>query len=258
MKNIAHSLNALVDGMVLYFGKENLFWQILCAATFMVFVIPVFYILLTLSVMILNQELASPFFNIPVLDNFLLFLHVILSIPPIMLGPWMFNTALRNEKPDLHRQLGKLYVFGCLLGAVTVFPLAVNNRIGIEPKIGFGVMAVLWGTISYFAYSAAINKDFVAHRRWMMRSFAMTFAFVHVNLTYKFLLPYELLSHAGVKVFQSMISWMFNLFVVEIYLAATTHIGRFVGFKRWMRTLFTRSKLDKFYFSIAPPKKSEA
>jgi hypothetical protein len=93
------------------------------------------------------------------------------------------------------------------------------------------------------------RKDFVAHRRWMMRTYAMTFAFVHVNLTFKFIGIYHL-DVTIIKVMQSMGSWMFNLLFVELYLAATAVNGRWLGWRRWIYNLTHWESADKFYFTI--------
>lgn len=184
----------------------------------------------------------------PIIGNILLVTHIAAAVPAILTGPFLFTPEWRKNRPDLHRLFGKIYVYGCLVSATLVIPLAVNNGgMMIEPKIGFTVMAVLWFGITWLAFMAARNKDYIAHRRWIMRSYAMTFAFIHVNLTYKLIGVYHL-DIVQVKIMQSMVSWMANLLVVEIYLAGTTHTGKFLGFKKWFKNMFSRSKFDKFFW----------
>lgn len=215
--------------------------------TFMVLYVPLSYILS--PDMYTNTPQASLFLEkLYIVNNMLLVLHICAALPAIVFGPFMFSAQIRKDHIKIHRQIGKIYIFGCMISAITVWPLAVSNGAGFIPRLGFGAMAVVWFFVTFWGYQAARNKDFVAHRRWMMRSYAMTFAFVHVNFTYKIFLPYEHLSVGGIKAFQSMISWQANLLYVEIYLAATTYVGKYVGSKRWLKNLSSYSVHDKFYW----------
>lgn len=201
-----------------------------------------------------NTEFASLFFKEWFLGNNILFsLHIIGALPTILLGPFLLYDPFRKKRPHLHRTLGKIYVVGCLISAVLVIPLALNNGGNLEPRIGFTVMAVLWFFITYFGYTAAINKDYIAHRRWMMRSYAMSFAFVHVNLTYKLLLPYEAMSFTAVKVMQSMVSWMFNLMFVEIFLCVRSFKNRAEPRSVIIKNFTTYNKHDRFYWKPTRP-----
>ena len=98
-------------------------------------------------------------------------------------------------------------------------------------------MAVLWTTFSVLAYLSARRGDLVTHRRWVIRSYAMTFAFVHVNFTYYALHIYDLLHGIWVTAFQCMVSWMINLVIAEIYIAATNYRGNFVPRARFIPNL---------------------
>lgn len=239
----------IIDTGFEYFWQFPPLIKLLCVMTAFVIHVPLNYI--GSPEIYTNTVFASPFFKeLFLLNNILLLLHISAAVPAIIFGPILMFAPLRKQKPKLHRTLGTWYVIGCMLSAVTVFPLAISNRIGFEPQLGFGMMAVTWFTVTALAYTAARNKDYRAHRRWIMRSYAMTFAFVHVNLTYKLFLPYHLLSPVGVKVFQSMVSWQANLLLVELYLAATTVNGRFVGWRQWTRSLSTWSKYDRFYTNL--------
>jgi hypothetical protein len=205
--------------------------------------------------------------SLPIVSNLLLVAHIAAAIPAIIIGPLLFASEWRQKRPDLHRRFGKIYVFGCLLSAILVLPLSMRNGLPIKPEmnsageiimlhpnaflssqIGFTTMAICWFFITYFAYTAARNKNFIAHRRWIMRSYAMTFAFIHVNLTYKLTGVYIFLEFEQVRIMQSMVSWMADLLIVEIYLAGTTHTGKFLGFKKWFHNLTSTSKFDRFYW----------
>lgn len=243
------------DKLVKYASASGLIWSLLFLGTVLVFVVPLKYLL---DFSFFSNTMHTPSMATPHnwINNLLLYSHIAFSFPAIMLGIWMFNTSFRENNLTLHRKLGQIYVIGCLMGGITVIPLALNNDSILAPKIGFTMMGSIWICLTYFGYTSAIHKNYAAHRRWMMRSYAVTYAFVHVNFTYPLILPYEALGPEGVKVFMSMISWMTNLFLVEIYLAATNHQGKFWGFKRWFKTLSSRyNKLDRFYWNWRPAKR---
>lgn len=187
------------------------------------------------------------------INDILLFTHIAAAVPCILFGPFLFYRGLVKANPRVHRKIGTFYVYGVLYSAVTVIPLAMSKD-HFLPQLGFTTMAVVWFCVTWFGFMAARNKNFVTHRRWMMRSYAMSFAFIHVNLTYHLIGIYEMMDGVSIKVMQSMVSWQFNLFVVEIYLAATTFKGKFVGWKQWGKNLTWWAKDDRFF--LWPPKKA--
>lgn len=256
MHKLLKSIDRAFDNFTKYVASGGLIWNVLFFGTVMVVALPLKYLL---DISFFSNTMHTPSMATPHhwINNLLLYSHIAFAFPSLMLGIWMFNTKFRENNFRLHRKLGQIYVIGCIMGGITVIPLALNNDSIVAPKIGFTVMGAVWIFLTYFAYTSAINKNFASHRRWMMRSYAMTYAFVHVNFTYPLFLPYEALGSEGVKVFMSMISWMVNLFLIEIYLAATNHQGKFWGFKRWGKTLTMRySKLDRFYWNWRPPNKA--
>jgi len=222
-----------------YVLNENLPWLLLLAAAFLLSAAPVFF--LTMVPLVSDTPIAAPAFKSrPFVNNILLLLHVVLAIAPLCLGPWLFHAALRKEKPRLHRWMGQVYVVCCLLSAATSLPLALSHPSGAVPRIGFGTLAVVWFAFTWLAYRYAREKNFVQHRRWMFRSYACTFAFVNVKI-YGYLLAMlgSPLHPLIVKILQSCFSWMSNLFLVEIYLSATTYLGVYVGRKLFLKHLRT-------------------
>ncbi len=236
-----------------YIRLQNFVWKYIFFTTVIVTLIPLYHFFHASAHV--TEVVSSQYFDTVILNSLLFIFHVFLSTFPLVLGPWMFVAELRRDRPDIHRKFGYLYVIGCIFGAISVFPLAISNGVGFVAHLGFGTMSWLWFFTTYFAYTAAVNKQFVAHRRWMLRSYAMTYAFVHVNLTYKFILPYEDLTLSGIQAFQSMVSWLSGLLIVEIYMAATAPNGRFLGKEKWLRNLVKPfNKQDKFLFWPLWPK----
>lgn len=218
------------------------------------FVLPVpFHYLFQSPQIYTNHVFAAEAFSIPIINNILLAIHIAAAVPAILTGPFLFIAPFRKAYPRIHILCGQIYIAGCLISALTVLPLAIVNNPGTPAAYGFTPMATLWFTFSYLAYTSAIRKDYVAHRRWIFRSYAMTYAFVHVNMTWKLILPFEYMSHDAIKVMQSMVSWMFNLFLIELYLEATSFNGRFLGIRKWIKNSLRLSRDDRIYLSPKRP-----
>lgn len=78
------------------------------------------------------------------------FLHLGTAIAPLMLGPLQFWTRLRIRHPALHRTLGKVYLAGSALGALTALYLGVT--IDLEGSV---VHLVLLSSIWLFMVAGA-------------------------------------------------------------------------------------------------------
>ena len=112
-----------------------------------------------------------------------IFVHIFCSALAMVLGPWQFMPGLRARRPALHRWSGFLYLLaGVLPGGIA--GLYVSNFAfgGAFNQMGFAVLAVLWLSSGYAAYRAIRNGNVQAHRQWMLRNFAFTFAAVTLRI----------------------------------------------------------------------------
>lgn len=181
---------------------------------------------------------TASFADRPRLNNILLWGHVFFAVPALLLGPWLFWSRFRTRFPAWHRNFGKVYVICCLISAATSLPLGLGNSVGVIPRVGFSMLAVCWFFFTYTAYLAARKRDFTAHRRWMMRSYACTYAFVNVKIYALSMLFYGFETELWLlQTLQSCVSWTTNLLIVEIYLAATTFAGDYAGQKIFLKNL---------------------
>ena len=142
------------------------------------------------------------------------FLHLAGSGLALALGPFQLNTRLRNRFLGIHRWMGRTYVISVLLGGSAALLLATRSEAGLPTHVGFGLLAVLWLFTTANAYRHIRAGDRVSHRRWMIRSYALTFAAV----TLRIYLP--LSQMAGIPfdpAYQaiSWLAWVPNLIVAE-------------------------------------------
>ncbi|ABM39917.1 DUF2306 domain-containing protein [Polaromonas naphthalenivorans] len=109
--------------------------------------------------------------------------HVFTSAVALALGPVQFSARFRAARPGLHRWLGRLYLgVGVLVGGVAGLFMAFHAFGGLAARLGFGCLAALWLYTGFRAYRAIRARDIAAHRRWMVRNFALTFAAVTLRL----------------------------------------------------------------------------
>ncbi len=109
--------------------------------------------------------------------------HAVASALALLLGPLQFLDSLRAARPRLHRALGYAYLVpGVGVGGISGLLLAHHSYGGLVSHYGFGLLAVLWIFTGVMAVVAAKARRFVAHRTWMVRNFALTFAAVTLRL----------------------------------------------------------------------------
>lgn len=111
------------------------------------------------------------------------YVHVFGSMVALLLGPLQFWPALRASRPALHRWSGRLYLgVGVGLGGLAGLMLAPQATGGLGAKLGFACLAIAWLYTGVHALGAAQSRDCAAHRRWMIRNFALSFAAVTLRL----------------------------------------------------------------------------
>jgi hypothetical protein len=91
----------------------------------------------------------------------------------------------------------------------------VNAQGGIVTQTGFATLAVLWGAATFIALCHAVARRINLHRRWMIRSYALTFAAVTLRLQ----VPIWVLSlgtdYVGVLPIIAWACWVPNLIFAE-------------------------------------------
>ena len=143
--------------------------------------------------------------------------HATLAATALLLGPVQFLPRLRARAPQVHRWIGRAYVFGCLGAAGPGLILAMGSDAGPVAQSGFATLAVLWFVVTARALQLAMAGRIAEHRRWMVRSFAMTFGAVMLRL-YLPIAPMLGFSFLDGYRAASWLSWVLNLMAAELYL----------------------------------------
>lgn len=103
------------------------------------------------------------------------FIHVYASFWILLAGFTQFSSWIQRRNPALHRIMGYIYVVDIL--AITgpaglIMGFYANG--GTLSRIAFVLLAVLWIWFTAMALVKAKQKDFRAHRYYMIRSYALT------------------------------------------------------------------------------------
>ena len=107
-------------------------------------------------------------------------MHVVAGGVALLISPFQFMLYRRNR--ILHRYLGRAYFLAIILGSIGGYYMAWHAFGGIVSMLGLGTLSTLWWSVTLVAVLHARNGNIPAHRRWMIRSFALTYAAVTLRL----------------------------------------------------------------------------
>jgi uncharacterized membrane protein len=129
-------------------------------------------------------------------------------------GCFQVHPGLRRCVAAVHRWMGRLYVIGVAIGGAAGLYMARFANGGIAGQLGFALLALAWLGTTTCGYASIRAGAVAAHRRWMIRSFALSFAAVTLRL-------YIPASHAAGIPFEAAypaiawLCWVPNLLVAE-------------------------------------------
>jgi uncharacterized membrane protein len=143
--------------------------------------------------------------------------HVGFASTALLTGVVQFSGLLHRSRPRLHRRIGRVYAISCLIGAVTGVVLALGSSAGPIASVGFGALGIIWFHATWMGWQRARAGRIASHRRWMIRSWALTLAAVTLRIYIPLFeisgLP-ELPSYRAI----SFLCWVPNLLLAEYLL----------------------------------------
>lgn len=145
------------------------------------------------------------------------FIHVFSAILVLLAGYTQFSASLRRRFPVMHRRAGWLYVLvTLLLAGPSGFLIGIYANGGLSSQIAFCLLAVLWILFTAIALLKIIRKEFMAHRAWMIRSFALALSAITLR-AWKYILV-SLFHPKPMDVYQlvAWLGWTLNLVIAEL------------------------------------------
>ena len=144
--------------------------------------------LLSWRFLVFGVEATMPFMaHFTELQSLALYAHIGLAPVVLALLPFQFWQALRARRPELHRWLGRMYALLVIVSGIAAIALASGTRAGRVAGVAFGILGVLWIGVTVQAVRLAMLGRIAEHRRWMIRSAALTLAAVTLRVYLPFL-----------------------------------------------------------------------
>lgn len=119
------------------------------------------------------------------------YVHVFSAIFSLMAGFTQFAGELLKERPLVHRVVGRLYAWNIIVINFPAGMIMAYYANGLLPsRIAFTILDCLWCWFTWQGVAAAKRGDIAAHRRFMIRSYALTLSAITLR-SWK-----EILSHS--------------------------------------------------------------
>ena len=163
----------------------------------------------------------NPRFGETLLNNQIWFaVHIAGATCSLFLGPIQFWKSVRKKYVRLHRFLGKVYIIGTLIAAISAFRLALiftctACRYSLIP------LSILLFVTTAFAWYAIKKRNIEAHRQFMVRSYACAMAFVFVRIDRVIPMDFIFDPIANDEIIGIVTEWTFSilpLLLVEIFM----------------------------------------
>ena len=149
-----------------------------------------------------------------------LLVHVAGALTALVLGSMQFLPRLRRGAAPPHRWIGRIYVVACLVGGGAGLILSLGSSAGPIATAGFGSLAVIWIAVNILGWRAALQRRFAEHRRWMIRSWALTLAAVTLRIYLPLVMVLDLPFLPWYRAI-SFLAWVPNLVLAELWLSLT-------------------------------------
>ena len=177
-----------------------------------------YYLYRAVNYRFIREGIGPTFWN----KQFWFVSHLFTAVIPLITGPFQFWTWFRVHYMKWHRLLGKIYIYGCLLGGLSALYLSITQPYpgSIVPAI---MLAILWLFMTSAAWITILRKNVQAHRLFMIRSYTLTLSFVFLRILSDLVYKHNFLSfinNQDVKdATYEWMSWVIPLLVVELYIS---------------------------------------
>jgi uncharacterized membrane protein len=196
----------------------SIFW---CA----ILVLSAYYLYRAINFRFYKEGIGDTFWD----KQFFYVFHLIAALAPLVLGPFQFWSWFRNNHIRWHRLMGKIYIAGSLLGAITAFILGITIEFdgSIVPLI---FLSVLWFFMTLSAWLAIRRGNTEVHRLFMIRSYtlAMTFITIRIlaDLVYNHNLFFFIENDEIKDTTYEWLSWVLPLLILEFCISWWPAINR--------------------------------
>ena len=141
--------------------------------------------------------------------------HVYTSMFCLLAGFTQFNKDILKNR-TVHRAAGYLYIIAVLVfSAPTGFVMGLHANGGIVAISFFVMLASLWWFFTYRALLFARQRNFIAHRNFMIRSYALALSAITLRIWKVVLVYFFEPAPMDVYIVISGLGWIPNLLIAE-------------------------------------------
>lgn len=158
--------------------------------------------------------------------------HILFGLLALIFGPLQFSETIRRGHIFLHRIFGYIYAIGVLFSAIAGLYMSHYAYGGWVSTLGFSFLSLGWVLTLYFTIFYILKKKQHEHKKWALRSYALTFSAVTLRIE----LPLAfLLGHFFPSIFQfdqvypiiSWLCWIPNLIFIEYLISRENYSRQF-------------------------------
>jgi len=146
-----------------------------------------------------------------------LLLHIGAGIVALLTAPFQFWNGYRRMPMVVHRWTGRVFVGSVTVGSAGALYLAITTTFGWAFGFATMMMNLAWISTTAMAYYAIRRRLIAVHKEWMIRAYAVTFAFVTIRL-FNDVLPTSQLAGPELAITLPWGSWALPLLATELIL----------------------------------------
>ena len=146
------------------------------------------------------------------------YLHILLGGLSLLTGWSQFSSRIRNKFLNFHRNLGKVYVAAVGISGISGLYIAFFAEGGPIAQWGFTFLAIFWLFTTSMAFLSIRAKKISEHQKWMIRSYALTFAAVTLRIYLPLFEIFTDLQFVESYRIIAWICWVPNIILAELFI----------------------------------------
>lgn len=152
------------------------------------------------------------------------YMHISSSLILMICGGFLFIEFKFDNWWIWHRRLGKTYIILLLfLAAPSGLIMGLHANGGFLAQVNFVLLSVVWWVFTFIGYKKAVSRNIAAHKKWMIRSFALILSAITLRVL-QMMLPLEwFVDQQARYIIISWMSWTMNLIIAEFYIYYDTY-----------------------------------
>lgn len=103
-------------------------------------------------------------------------IHILLALISLITGPLGILKSIRARSLKFHRWNGRIYVLSIASNYIPGLYVSFFATGGWLSTLGFLILNTLWIITTLLGYSTIKKRQVLAHSKWMVRSFFLSFA----------------------------------------------------------------------------------